>query len=278
MTTLSKRAYAKINLGLEIVNKREDGFHNINTVFTRIPLYDTITLQSSDGLTVNCNPSLDIPQEKNLAYIAAEKYFELNQLDPAVEISITKKIPNGAGLGGGSSNAATVLLALDELFQRYTTYDVLFEIAAQIGSDVPFFLREGTAKASGRGEILEYFDYEIPFHILIVDPQIHISTKWAYEQLNASSAILPEIDFKSVLLDSLYYPHMLKKSLFNEFENVVFRSYPDLLGLKEQFYEYGAIYTQMSGSGSSFFAFFEKPEHLRLAMNRLHEMKCIQCS
>jgi 4-diphosphocytidyl-2-C-methyl-D-erythritol kinase len=278
MAKISKRAYAKINMGLEIVNKRSDGFHNINTVFTRIPLYDTITMETSEGLNVSCNPSLNIPEEQNLAYIAAEKYCEFHKIDPDVNIQISKKIPHGAGLGGGSSDAATVLLGLDELFERITSYDVLFELAASIGSDVPFFLKEGTAKASGRGEILDYFDYEIPYHILIVDPEIHISTKWAYDSLNASTVILPEIDFKNAILNSLYDSNILKKSLFNDFENIVFRNYPDLLQLKEQFYDYGAIYAQMSGSGSSFFALFQKPEQIRLASNKLHELKCYQCS
>lgn len=258
MDKLNLKAFAKINLGLEVLFKRADGFHEINTVFARTGLADDIVIQEHSELAVECEPGLDIPMQNNLAFIAAEKLIEkFKPLNQNAKITIKKNIPSGGGLGGGSSDAAAVLLGLNDFWEIRANYDNLHSIAAAIGSDVPYFLKEGSATASGRGEILNYFDYIIPYYILLVFPGTHVDTGKAYKMLNRSPAPANGSDFKSVILGSNDNPETLRNEIYNDFEDYVFKEFPHIKKIKENLYKLGSIFALMSGSGSTVFGFFE---------------------
>ncbi len=249
------RAYAKINLGLRILGKRSDGYHSIATVFHRIDLYDEITFEPSSSLEVLSSSDLAPGGESNLCYKAAKEVLHFLGLQAGVRIRLTKNIPVGAGLGGGSSDAALVLKQLPAMFRKTIDDALLYEIAVKLGSDVPFFLKAGSAVGTGRGEILEYFSLKIPHFILLCYPNIHVSTAWAYQSIERTDEKQPR-DIKQILLDGLNDPSRLKQ-MQNDFELPVFKHYPDIALLKQLMLDKGAIVSILSGSGSSVFGFFD---------------------
>ncbi len=257
MNILKINANAKLNLGLQILNKREDGFHNINTIFTGTRLFDEIEIKPGKNLEISCSPSLNIPQEENIAFKAVRQFLDFyNITDTSFSISIKKNIPTGAGLGGGSSDAASVLLGLRKILNIPYNYRELHDISLKLGSDVPYFLKKGTAVGKGRGEKLSYFSYKLPYHILLVLPGLHVSTPWAYSSLERTLTPEKALDFKKILLQSVNEPEILKTEIFNDFEKTVFVQYPILKEIKEKLYSSNAVYAQMSGSGSTVFGLF----------------------
>ncbi len=257
--TMIVKAYAKINLGLRILRKRVDGFHDIETVFHRINLFDEITFENSDNISLECNDPV-IPTDDNNLCIRAVKLLKLKyNITTGVHISLKKNIPVGAGLGGGSSDAACILQNLTKFWKIDTEQDDLFQLASQLGSDVPYFLTNGTAHATGRGEKLEYFELDVPYWIVIVFPSIHISTSWAYGNLKLRS-IIDNKSLKDILIKHINYPKILKKKIQNDFEELVSENYSDIKKIKLYLYECGAEFVQLSGSGSSVFAFFKEEQ------------------
>lgn len=255
MKKISEKAFCKINLGLEVIEKRSDGYHNINTIFQKINLYDEIEITDSKELIVDCEPSLNIPQEENICYKAYNKLQKYFNISDFAKIRIKKLIPSGAGLGGGSSDAATVL----SLVQKYYNLDddkIIFQIAKELGADVPYFLKHGTAQAKGIGDELEYFNLEVPYHILLINPGININTQWAYNEMKIQKS-KPCSDLKSIVLENINNPAVLKRELVNDFEDVVFKYYPIIGEIKINLYNQGAQFALMSGSGSTMFAFFD---------------------
>ncbi|MFC2130384.1 4-(cytidine 5'-diphospho)-2-C-methyl-D-erythritol kinase [Bacteroidota bacterium] len=270
---------AKINLGLEVLFKREDGFHEINTIFTKICLSDEISVEPAKELTVQCIPSLKIPQEKNLAFMAGkiiQKYYDCKS--KAAKIDIKKKIPDGGGLGGGSSNAATVLIALNKLWEINAPINDLQKIALELGSDVPFFMKDRAAIGQGKGEILEYFDLKLPYHILLICPGIKIPTAWAYEQLKKSSETKKGTDLKTLCLNHITNPEFLKKNLKNDFEETVFGEYPELKNIKKKLYQNCADFALMSGSGSTMYGLFSNMKNLKKAESAFNNYKTHICT
>lgn len=256
---MKAKSIAKINIGLQVLNKREDGFHSINSVFFPLfQLFDEMEFEKSSNISIDIEPkSISIDLESNIIYKTIIKLREFTKRDDiAAKIKLVKRIPMGAGLGGGSSNAAETLLSLNKLFNLNLSKEQLSEIALQIGSDVPFFIEKKTALVSGRGEFFNYFDYKPNFSIHLYNPKINISTKWAYEQLHRTHKEIEKVDFASILLDAATNPLLLKQKLFNDFESPVFKEYPKLAKIKEEIYKEGAVYAQMSGSGSTLFGFF----------------------
>jgi 4-diphosphocytidyl-2-C-methyl-D-erythritol kinase len=252
---MTLRSYAKINLGLRVLNRREDGYHNIETVFHRINLYDEISFELSRKITLITDKSGIPADHHNLCVKAALALQRQFAPESGAEIRLNKKIPVGAGLGGGSSNAATTLLALNNLWNLQLSDNNLEELALQIGSDVPFFLRTGSAYAKGRGEILEYFHLDIPYWIVLVYPSVHISTAWAYANLvKRNHENQPTL--KEIIFQHLDDTEMLANHLKNDFEPLALSKYPILARMREILKTAGANYVQMSGSGSSMFAFF----------------------
>ncbi len=278
MSTSKFDANAKINLGLEILGKRPDGFHEINTVFAKISLADEILLKPSDKLKVTVEPDLDIPGHENLVYIAAEKIKNIYGLQGSgADIHIRKNIPHSAGLGGGSSDAAVTLIGLSNMWNLTLSESEYETIALEIGSDVPYFLRHGAAIGRGRGENLEYFNLDFPFSILLVSPGINISTKWAYQSLGMTADTKNPADFKNTVLQAKNDPSVLKHGLFNDFEQIVFKEFPKLAEIKEQLYSSGAIYSQMTGSGSTIFGIFPDDDMSRKAASFFPDYDCNVC-
>lgn len=253
--TLKARAYAKINLGLLIVSRRTDGYHDIQTVFHRVDVFDDLQFSHSSSLEVLSSQEATPSGESNLCYKAALLLQKATGYSNGAKIVLTKRIPVGAGLGGGSSDAAATLRTLQELWGVRLAKDAEAEIARTLGSDVPYFLKPGTALGTGRGEILEYFPLEMPYHILVCNPGIHVSTASAYDRVQVRERVaLP--NFRETLLAGLRNTALLQKVLVNDLEECVFPVYPAIQELKVRLLHSGAVFALMSGSGSTVYGLF----------------------
>ena len=254
MKSIEIKAPAKINIGLNIVGKRNDGYHNLETFFYPLnDLYDVLTFEHCDKFTFTCNTAALNNHSDNLVVKAKNLLEEFCNRELLVKINLLKNIPTGAGLGGGSSDAAATLISLNELFQLNIEYDSLLKLALKLGSDVPFFLKAKPAVGKSRGEILTLVDFELPCHIVIVNPGIHISTKEAFQH------ILPEpsnIVYENVF-NTIRSFIQNKDLIRNDFENYVFGNYSEIKKLKEMMLENEAVFSLMSGSGSTVFGLFE---------------------
>lgn len=249
---------AKINLGLSVTGKRPDGFHSIESLFIPIPWNDYIEIKRSEELAFSAEGiHVDGNKEDNLCLRA---YHLLNQRFglPKMSIHLKKEIPIGAGLGGGSSDAAFVLKGLNEFFELNLSIEELEEYAGQLGSDCVFFIRNKAALVTGRGEQI---DTTIPMtfftYCIVVNPEIHISTKEAYSKISPKPPTLKLS--KAITLPLEQWQDVIK----NDFELALLPDYPALQVLKQKLLDMGAYYVSMSGSGSTFFAFFDcKPDQL----------------
>ena len=242
----------KINLGVNIIRKREDGFHDLETIFLPVPFTDVLEIISSDkteltvtGLPVNATENLCIK-----AYnLLQQKFPEL----PPVKMHLHKVVPMGAGLGGGSSDASFILNMLTEKFELNVNPEELRDIALQLGSDCPFFLINKPCFATGRGEILEPLDLDLTnYKILIINPGIHIDTKLAFSKIISGER---KKSIKEIIVQPI---ETWKEELQNDFEIPLFAEYPEIEKLKNDLYELGATYASLSGSGSSVFGLFKK--------------------
>lgn len=264
--------FAKINLGLEILRKRSDGYHDINTVFLPITLADELTIEAADTLSVECT-EIPIPQEDNLVFKAARLLQAQCNVSRGAKIQLHKKIPTGAGLGGGSSDAAATLRGLCELWNISPGEDTLHAIAAQLGSDVPFFLLDSPAIGSGRGEILDPLLIQLPYTLLIVYPNIHISTAEAYSDVH----LCEEATNYHELFSGEITPDILRTKIVNSFEQSAFKRHSELLEIKNNLYGNGAVFSLMSGSGSSMVGFFESKVMATLAAEQFPDYQTYVC-
>ncbi|HIE43759.1 MAG TPA: 4-(cytidine 5'-diphospho)-2-C-methyl-D-erythritol kinase [Candidatus Omnitrophica bacterium] len=248
---------AKVNLFLELLHKREDGYWEIKTVLQEIDLYDEVYLRErKDGkVRVVCSdPSIE--EEKNLAYRAAKLIQEKGRVfDKGVEVFIEKKIPIGRGLGGASSNAAAVLKGLKELWSLNLTQQELATLGAQLGMDIPFFIYGGTCLGTGRGETITPLPDFAGFPILLLWPEFSVSTPEVYR--NASLSLTKKRKCATLLLKSLRSKDLdgVEKSLFNRLEEVALEIYPSLSQTKEKITSLNIGNSIMTGSGSAFFVF-----------------------
>ena len=250
---------AKINLGLQILNKRTDGYHNIQSVMHPVGLCDILeinALPSADQTSLFSQSGIRFEgdQQDNLCIQALELFRKETQLPP-IQMHLHKQIPVGAGLGGGSSNASTTLLGLNALADNPLTVKQLKELAAILGSDCPFFLDPQTMMMEGRGEILTPLFLSMEeIYLVLLFPEIHVSTQDAYAGVNPA---LPPQQLKELIKEPL---SRWKELIENDFETSVFSSYPELGSIKNELYKSGAIYASLSGSGSSLYGLFkEKP-------------------
>ncbi|MBE0648222.1 MAG: 4-(cytidine 5'-diphospho)-2-C-methyl-D-erythritol kinase [Bacteroidales bacterium] len=247
---------AKINLGLHVVEKRPDGFHNIETVFYPVNLCDTLEIISGENDTVKFTTSgLPIPGEPagNLIPKAYNLLFSRIQSssDPGSRIHLHKVIPTGAGLGGGSSDAAYTLKLLNDLWQLNLSVPHLQHFARQLGSDCAFFIENKPVVATGRGDHFESIDLDLSgYQIVVAVPPVHVSTPEAY------GMVTPQKPFRS-LADIIKQPiETWRGNLVNDFEEPVMNKFPVIREINEELYNQGALYAAMSGSGSAVFGLF----------------------
>ncbi|MEI7811021.1 MAG: 4-(cytidine 5'-diphospho)-2-C-methyl-D-erythritol kinase [Ignavibacteria bacterium] len=263
MDYLLINAPAKINFGLYVVSKRTDGFHDIETIF--YPLYDfadELTFSRSDRFEFLCNDK-SLEGNDNLIVKAKNLLEEYSGRQINVKIELTKIIPVGAGMGGGSSDAATTLISLNEMFALKTDDQNLRRLALELGSDVPFFIKPKPSFAESRGEALTLLNFDVNLPMLIVNPGIHISTKEAYQNIKAKKA---SFDLKKLTGYDFNSPVDIIKHVTNDFEEYVFNAYPEIEKIKEKLYRHGAKFSLMTGSGSTVFGIFntiEKAEKVR---------------
>ncbi|HXT64958.1 MAG TPA: 4-(cytidine 5'-diphospho)-2-C-methyl-D-erythritol kinase [Pyrinomonadaceae bacterium] len=261
--TISIPAFAKINWSLHVLGKREDGYHEVETVLQTIGLYDTITMATTDDGSIHlwCDDPVIPADETNLVWRAAASLRERYAITKGVKIRLVKRIPSEAGLGGGSSDAAATLIGLANLWEPETSTDELAGIAQTLGSDVPFFFHGGTARATGRGDALQPLADTPEQHVLIIKPNANVSTTGAYAALNA--AALTSSDSKPILFRSQpseFSDSFDLNALDNDFEAVIFRLEPEIGRAKNALLKAGAIAARLSGSGSAVFGIFENQD------------------
>ncbi len=254
MEELIVKTPAKINFGLNVIEKRPDGYHNIETIFYPVDLFDTLTFSRSKKYILETDNKILSSEKDNLITKAKNLLEDFTKKKLNVKIHLTKNIPIGAGLGGGSSDAAAVLKTLNKIFQLNLDSFSLNDLASKLGSDVPFFLNPYPSFASSRGEILEQIDFKIKYPILLVYPGIFVSTKWAYEKI---TPVEPAISLIELYRKRKLQMENFRELIKNDFEIPVMNEFPGIKLLEEELYELGAGFVLMSGSGSTLFALFE---------------------
>ncbi len=265
-------SFAKINLYLRVLGKRADGFHELFTVFQTVTLHDDITFAESECIELTCSNKGIPTDEKNLIVKAANLFRERAGVVLGASMRLKKRIPSPGGLGGGSSNAAVTLIGLQRLWDLNVPTEDLNAIAAELGSDVPFFLSGGTAIGTGRGTKIEPIQDIAAEYMLVVTPSVNVSTKEAYAALNARNLTTEEA--KRILFvcrsdaENLDLGHSVLK---NDIEPVVFAAHPEVDKVKRTLIELGAVNALMSGSGASVFAVFEKEETRQTALKALDD-------
>lgn len=256
----------KINLGLQILDKREDGFHNIETIFYPVPLKDALEIipfESKEQVIFSSSgKAINVEAKDNLCLLAY--YLLKNDFPdlPGVKIHLHKSIPMGAGLGGGSADAACTLQLLNKLFRLNITTEKLLDYSLQLGSDCPFFIINTPCTGTGRGEILQEIELDLSsFKIILVNPRIHVNTGEAFKNLNLTAETLS----RDSLNDKIQQPiETWKDTIENDFELPVFDKYPLIKNIKEDLYKHNAVYAAMSGTGSTVFGLFKKNTEINL--------------
>lgn len=278
MLTLELESPCKINLVLDILCKRADGYHELETVFYPVRLADGLRLErNSGGIVLTCDHPQLPTDASNLAFKAAAAFFKEAQIPPAVSIHLSKRVPLAAGLGGGSSNAAVVLLGLNQLFQQPLSNAQLQTLAAGLGSDVPFFLQSHPALATGRGEHIQPLppiSSLAQCGLLLIHPGFGISTAWAYQTLARFPAAYsgkPGRARKLIEFLKTGDNSDLQSHLFNSLEAPALYKYPILSVYQDFLREQEAIGTLMSGSGSTTFAFFASVAKAQSAQSKFQE-------
>lgn len=261
---------AKINLALKVVGKRKDGYYDIETIFQMISIYDILTFRMNNlGIVLKTNKNELPVDETNLVVKAAKLLQHETGTSKGAKIFLEKNIPIGAGLGGGSSNAAYTLIGLNELWELDLKKKDIARLAIKLGSDVPFFLSGPVAIGKGRGEILTPLKIYKNLFVVVVFPNIFISTGSVYKELNLGlTSNSKDINILPILLKEGRIAD-LGSCLYNDLETVVFKEYPDILEIKRKLVNLGAVGALVSGSGSSVFGLFLQPEPAREAVERL---------
>ncbi len=270
---LGLKAYGKINLGLDVLRKREDGYHEVRMIMQTVGIFDRVDIiwNAEPGIRVETNLYYLPTNENNLVYKAAKLLMDEFQVTDGVTIKLKKFIPVAAGMAGGSSDAASVLFGINKMFRLGLTTAQLMERGVKIGADVPYCIMRGTALSEGIGEILTPLPPVPQCQVLIAKPAINVSTRFVYENLHAN-ALRPEQhpDIDSIIAgirnNDIY---KIADSLGNVLETVTVREYPVIQDIKEKMMEYGAIGSLMSGSGPTVFGLFTSPKAAQDAYEEL---------
>lgn len=242
---------AKINIGLMVTEKRPDGFHNLETIFYPIQMQDILEVVEADefkfslsGIEVAGDPNENLVVK---AYQLIKNDFQI----PAVQVHLHKNIPSGAGLGGGSSDAASMLLTLNELFNLGIDQEKLMEYALKLGSDCPFFIQGKPVFATGRGEVMQEIQIELKdYFLILIKPPVHVATAAAYQNITPQKS---RLSLKGLVGFSV---NKWKGNILNHFEKYVFQTYPEVEKIKKTLYDQGAAFALMSGSGSAVYGLF----------------------
>lgn len=272
--SLKLRALAKINLGLDVLGRRENGYHDVRMVMQTIYLYDNVTLTKTEepGIQLQTNLFYLPVDEKNIAYKAAKLLMDEFQIKEGVHITLDKHIPVAAGMAGGSSNAAAVLVGMNRLFRLGLSEQDLMERGVSLGADVPYCVMRGTVLAEGIGEILTPLAPLPKCYILVAKPAISVSTKTVYEKLDAHEIEdHPDIDGVITGLDEGNLMQVAK-SMGNVLERVTIEDYPIIQEIKDAMREAGALNAMMSGSGPTVFGIFEDKMKAKQAEQKIRKM------
>lgn len=264
-----KKCFAKINLSLDIISKRADGYHNIDTLMARINLFDKLEIKKSNDDKFTYKSNIDLGNlEDNLIYKAYELMKNLaGDRATGISVNLTKNIPVAAGLAGGSTNAAETMKALNELWNLGLSKNKLMNEGAKLGADIPFFFLDRAARATGIGEILVPFSIKTPLKILLVNDGTNISSAHVYK----NTKVFGHMDNEKIVNDLKKGEWSVVNCFENVMEDVVLRDFPHLVDIKENILNNGAIKSLVSGSGASIFGIFKDQESLDLAYKELKD-------
>ena len=272
--TVTLKALAKINLGLDVLGRRENGYHDVRMVMQTIYLYDNVTMEKTEeaGIQLECNLFYLPVDETNIAYKAAKLLMDEFDIKGGVRIVLDKHIPVAAGLAGGSANAAAVLVGMNRLFSLGLSQQQLMDRGVSLGADVPYCVMRGTVLAEGIGEILTPLPPLPKCYVLIAKPSISVSTKTVYEKLD-SQEITEHPDIDGILegLDKQDI-HKIAASMGNVLENVTIGDYPIIEQIKDVMKEEGALNAMMSGSGPTVFGIFDDKSKARQTQERIRQL------
>jgi 4-diphosphocytidyl-2-C-methyl-D-erythritol kinase len=269
MNSITVKAYAKINLGLDVLRRREDGYHDVCMIMQSLNLHDIITIRKEDteGITIRTNLSYLPDNQDNLVYKAAALFLQTLGIRDGLSIELEKKIPVAAGLAGGSSDAAATLLGLNRLYQSGMSKEDLKQLGVRLGADVPYCIMLGTALSEGIGEVLTPLPPMPSCSILLVKPDISVSTKYVYENLRLKEdSVHPDIEAMKMALSQSDI-HALAKTMDNILQSVTLKDHPIISDIKDKMKELGALTSLMSGSGPTVFGIYQNRDFAKKALN-----------
>lgn len=277
MEQIRIKAYAKVNLGLDVLRRRTDGYHEVRMVMQTIDLYDDLSISKTKDHKISITANLKfLPvDENNLIYKAAKLFQDTCEISEGIAVDLKKHIPVAAGMAGGSTDAAAVLYSMNELFQTGLTLSQLMELGVKIGADVPYCLMQGTALAEGIGEKLTEIPAMVECPILVAKPGIHVSTAFVYGNLKLEDVVHPDIDAQIAAMKE----KDLKKTadcMGNVLETVTISKYPVVEEIKDCMKENGALNAMMSGSGPTVFGLFEDEITAKAAYQTLCDLGLVK--
>ena len=280
MRQVGLKAYAKINLGLDVLRRREDGYHEVRMIMQSVKLYDKLTMKkiSKNEIILNTNLGYLPTNDKNLVYKAIQLMKDEFGITNGVKAELEKKIPVAAGMAGGSTDAAAALVGMDLLFHLKLPKEKLMELGARLGADVPYCVLRGTALSEGIGEILTPLKPIPPCYILIAKPGINVSTRFVYENLEADKLPFhPDIDGMMEAIDRGELLGITDR-LSNVLETVTEKKYPIITKIKDTMMENGALNSIMSGSGPTVFGIFDNKKTAMNALEKVDEIELVKSS
>lgn len=270
MDQITIRAYGKINLTLDITGKRKDGYHLLEMIMQSVDIYDTVNVKKSESnkITIKCSEGDAPSDDSNIAYKAAELMISRFEKAKAVDIDIIKMIPAGAGMAGGSSDAAAVLIAMDRLFDLGLTEDELKDMGLKLGADVPFCLKGGTVFAKGIGEDLTFLEF-MPLDLIVIKPEDSVSTDRIYKNVDINKITKRPDNKNAVKAIKDNDKELLISSMYNVLEPVTAGFVPVISDIEKKLAGFGAVSAMMTGSGSAVFGIFDDEDIMNNAYTEL---------